>query len=189
VILRYSLNSFNQSLRVSDNFTRLVSSPRASLWMAAWRLIRGHMTWLEYANSEPILYNTPAAQALPSPWRGPIGDSILMGISLKLRPEPQHAATQCKYMRMVACKNSQRHASLSLLLKAFTRHVHVTSTSQLSAALASASAGVAHSFPTYLNQFGRQSSFLSHVSPSVKRPLTQPLHFGELGQLKKGMCW
>jgi len=43
--------------------------------------------------------------------------------------------------------------------------------------------------PTYLNQFGRQSSLLSHDSPSVKRPVTQPLHFGEFGQLKKGMCW
>lgn len=42
---------------------------------------------------------------------------------------------------------------------------------------------------TNLNQFGRQSSLFSQASPSVKRPVTQPLHFGELGQLKKGMCW
>jgi len=38
--------------------------------------------------------------------------------------------------------------------------------------------------PTYLNQFGLQSSLFSHDSPSVKRPVTQPLHLGELGQLK-----
>jgi hypothetical protein len=43
--------------------------------------------------------------------------------------------------------------------------------------------------PTYLNQLGRQSSLLSQASPSVKRPVTQPLHLGELGQLKNGMCW
>lgn len=40
-----------------------------------------------------------------------------------------------------------------------------------------------------LNQFGLQSSLFSHASPSVKRPVTQPLHLFELGQLKKGMCW
>lgn len=47
----------------------------------------------------------------------------------------------------------------------------------------------AHSLPTYLNQLGRQSSRFNQASPSVKRPLTQPLHLGELGQLKNGMCW
>ena len=43
--------------------------------------------------------------------------------------------------------------------------------------------------PTYLNQLGLQSSLFKNASPSVKRPVTQPLHFGELGQLKYGMCW
>lgn len=43
--------------------------------------------------------------------------------------------------------------------------------------------------PTYLNQLGRQSSLWRKASPSVSRPVTQPLHFRELGQLKKGMCW
>jgi hypothetical protein len=46
----------------------------------------------------------------------------------------------------------------------------------------------AQPIPTYLNQFGLQSSFSSHDSPSVNRPAMQPLHFGELGQLKYGMC-
>ncbi len=43
--------------------------------------------------------------------------------------------------------------------------------------------------PAYLNQLGRQSSLCRKASPSVKRPVTQPLHLRELGQLKKGMCW
>lgn len=47
---------------------------------------------------------------------------------------------------------------------------------------------VLHPMPTYLNQLGLQSSLLSHCSPSVKRPVTHPLHFGELGQLKNGIC-
>ena len=47
----------------------------------------------------------------------------------------------------------------------------------------------AHPVPTYLNQFGLQSSLFSHASPSVKRPVTHPLHFGLFGQLKKGICW
>jgi hypothetical protein len=46
-----------------------------------------------------------------------------------------------------------------------------------------------HPCPTNLNQFGLQSSRFSHCSPSVKRPVTQPLHLGELGQLKNGICW
>lgn len=46
-----------------------------------------------------------------------------------------------------------------------------------------------HSIPTYLNHSGRQSSRFNHFSPSVKRPVTQPEHFGLFGQLKKGMCW
>lgn len=52
----------------------------------------------------------------------------------------------------------------------------------------SSSPGSAHSLPTYLNQFGRQSSRFSHASPSVNRPVMQPRHFGEFGQLKNGMC-
>jgi hypothetical protein len=55
------------------------------------------------------------------------------------------------------------------------------------AAAASSTFG-AHSLPTYLNQFGRQSSRFNQASPSVKRPFVQPLHLGELGQLKNGMC-
>jgi hypothetical protein len=43
---------------------------------------------------------------------------------------------------------------------------------------------IAQPMPTYLNQLGRQSSLFSHDWPSVKRPVTQPLHLGELGQLK-----
>lgn len=42
----------------------------------------------------------------------------------------------------------------------------------------------AYPMPTYLNQFGLQSSFINHASPSVNRPVMQPLHFGLLGQLK-----
>ena len=49
--------------------------------------------------------------------------------------------------------------------------------------------GKAQPMPTYRNQLGRQSSLFSQASPSVKRPLTHPLHLGELGQLKKGICW
>ena len=40
----------------------------------------------------------------------------------------------------------------------------------------------------YLNQFGLQSSLFNHFSPSVNRPVSQPLHLGELGQLKNGIC-
>ena len=43
--------------------------------------------------------------------------------------------------------------------------------------------------PTYLNQFGLQSSLNKNRSPSVNCPVLHPLHFGELGQLKYGMCW
>lgn len=46
-----------------------------------------------------------------------------------------------------------------------------------------------HSRPTYLNQFGRQSSFRRNDSPWYIFPTWQPLHFGELGQFKKGTCW
>jgi len=35
-----------------------------------------------------------------------------------------------------------------------------------------------------LNQLGLQSSCISHASPSVTRPVMQPLHLGEFGQLK-----
>lgn len=40
------------------------------------------------------------------------------------------------------------------------------------------------SMPTYLNQLGLQSSLNRNLSPSVKRPVTHPLHLGDLGQLK-----
>lgn len=40
------------------------------------------------------------------------------------------------------------------------------------------------SMPTYLNQLGLQSSLNKNLSPSVKRPVTHPLHLGDLGQLK-----
>ena len=40
------------------------------------------------------------------------------------------------------------------------------------------------SIPTYLNQLGLQSSLNRNLSPSVKRPVTHPLHLGDLGQLK-----
>lgn len=49
--------------------------------------------------------------------------------------------------------------------------------------------GLAQPMPTNLNQFGRQSSFWRNGSPSHILPVTQPLHLGELGQLRKGMCW
>lgn len=38
--------------------------------------------------------------------------------------------------------------------------------------------------PTYLNQLGLQSSLNRNRSPSVKRPVTHPVHLGDLGQLK-----
>lgn len=44
--------------------------------------------------------------------------------------------------------------------------------------------GSVQPIPTYLNQLGRQSSWKRNFSPSVKRPVLQPLHLGELGQLK-----
>lgn len=47
----------------------------------------------------------------------------------------------------------------------------------------------AQPMPTYLNQLGLQSSLCSQFSPSVNLPALQPRHLGELGQLKKGMCW
>ena len=40
--------------------------------------------------------------------------------------------------------------------------------------------------PTYLNQFGLQSSFCNHGSPAKNIPVLHPLHFGEFGQLKNG---
>jgi len=43
--------------------------------------------------------------------------------------------------------------------------------------------------PTYLNHRGLQSSRYKNDSPSVNLPVTQPRHFGELGQLKNGICW
>ena len=48
---------------------------------------------------------------------------------------------------------------------------------------------IIHPMPAFLNHTGRQSSRCNQSSPSVSFPASHPLHFGELGQLKNGICW
>lgn len=116
-----------------------------------------------------------------------IGSAYLCHVELRKQP-PLYEATLF-YARNTAC----RHANLihygifpdiSTASDNIVQPLHSTYPKNSSSSLSSV-----QPIPANLNQLGRQSSLCSHFSPSVRRPVTQPLHFGELGQLKKGMCW